>query len=220
MTMIDELPGVSYLGAGEDLLPRTAESFHKLTASAGTASQPWSFSERDACGFRPSHPDGLLWAVLDAGTDLDLVYAAQAAGVELVSLFTGACACSLTEVAPFLCLTPPQSPLVGAFAARRGKGAGLLLDSAAPPEVVFEHLQKIFFGEDETGCGFFFRFYDPAVLRTHLAACTHQERIDLFGPLHGFVLESADPAAGYEFFHLSPEGDLLRSPLGTLFIGR
>jgi hypothetical protein len=39
-----------------------------------------------------------------------------------------------------------------------------------------------------------FRYYDPRVLRSYLPTCTPEELAQVFGPIHSFVMESAEGA--------------------------
>ncbi len=92
---------------------------------------------------------------------------------------------------------------------------GILIDSPAPPSAVFRHLREIFVVRKADGQEYFFRYYDPRVLRTYLPTCNRDELAEFFGPLTGLIaeLESGD---GFELFRRDDRGNLERLPRGFM----
>ena len=48
--------------------------------------------------------------------------------------------------------------------------------------------------QDEGGQEYFFRYYDPRVLRKYLPTCTPEEVRSFFGPVRSFIAENNAPA--------------------------
>ena len=55
-----------------------------------------------------------------------------------------------------------------------------------------DHLRKIFIVEDDEGQEYFFRYYDPRVLRTFLPTCSKCQLDEFFGPIEVAICESSD----------------------------
>tara|TARA_R110001592_G_scaffold60775_4_gene185010 strand:+ start:165 stop:749 length:585 start_codon:yes stop_codon:yes gene_type:complete len=79
------------------------------------------------------------------------------------------------------------------WAEQLGTNTGMLFFSSAWPKLVREHLRTIFKVFDDQGAMFYFRFYDPRVLRTYLPTCTVKECREFFGPIRSIFAESANP---------------------------
>jgi hypothetical protein len=74
-----------------------------------------------------------------------------------------------------------------------GRGAGLLVLTAADLEALEKHLRHFLRVKKEDGAKLLFRFYDPRVLRVYLRACTPDELAAFFGPIDELWLEDRDP---------------------------
>ena len=142
----------------------------------------------------------MLYGVVDGAQDWELAYEAQCLfGQEIRSLFQGDSAASVANVAPYLVPIDPKSNYLHHWAARVGKNAGILLTTAASVDQLHAHLRKLFIITDETGQEFFFRFYDPRVVRVFLPACTPAELAEFFGPIQWLFLEGPEPQAWLRF---------------------
>ncbi|MDZ4848463.1 MAG: DUF4123 domain-containing protein [Pirellulaceae bacterium] len=110
------------------------------------------------------------------------------------SLFKGALAsCEEMElVAPYFLCTDVQSDFLNQWTEYWGMNAGVMFTSSAEPRVIFRHLRSVFVVQDESDQEYFFRFYDPRVLRVYLPTCTTEELAEFFGPIKSFMLESED----------------------------
>src|SRR6185312_16115942 len=114
-------------------------------------------------------PGERLYAVLDAAQDKDLVAEAKRRfGAEVRTLFRGQAAEDLKEVAPYAFPVDPASDFLDLWAEKWGKNVGILLTSAADPARLHRHLRDIFRAKDEAGQEYYFRYYDPRVLRAFL----------------------------------------------------
>lgn len=74
-----------------------------------------------------------------------------------------------------------------------GRGAGLLVLTAADIDALERHLRHFLRVKKEDGAKLLFRFYDPRVLRVYLRACTPDELATFFGPIDELWLEDRDP---------------------------
>ena len=104
----------------------------------------------------------------------------------------------MVDVAPYLVPIAyrPKYPYEGSgyldlWAERLGSSAGILLVTPADPESLRDHLGELFHVTDEAEAHkYFFRFYDPRVLRTYLPTCTPAEAKEFFGPIRHYLVES------------------------------
>lgn len=132
-----------------------------------------------------------LYGIVDAARCVDLAYEAKLLfGKEIRSLFLPEVQTPLWDVAPYLVPIDPDSGFLEHWARRWGTSVGILLVSAADEQTLFDHLRNVFVVEDEEGQEYFFRYYDPRVLRTFLPTCTASQLDELFGPIMEFAMES------------------------------
>jgi hypothetical protein len=85
------------------------------------------------------------------------------------------------------------------WAKRWGTSAGILLASLTEEDALFAHLRKIFVVEDEEKQEYFFRFYDPRVLRGFLPTCSAEQLDQFFGPIDQLTLEGEQGAEVLQF---------------------
>ncbi len=139
-----------------------------------------------------------LYAVADAARDRDLAFAARARfGQPVRSLFTRATIREMDPVAPYLVTMNmganypyPGSGYLDLWATKLGNSAGILLLTEADENGLWSHLRTIFRVTDEEGGKYYFRFYDPRVLRVFLPTCTAAETREFFGPLRTILVEA------------------------------
>jgi hypothetical protein len=112
----------------------------------------------------------------------------------------------LASVCPYLAPFDAALAYMDDWAAYWGRNAGILIVASGHPAALQRHLRKIFVVQDETGQEFFFRYYDPRVLRAYLPTCTGEEARQFFGPVNRIYVEDA---AGTGLLEYVP------SPLGV-----
>lgn len=135
-------------------------------------------------------PGERLYTVVDACQDAELAFVAETQfHLPIRMLFQGDAAQYMRDVAPYFIPIDPASEYLDRWAASWGKNAGILLTSSAGPQTVFRHLRDIFVVKDEEGQEYFFRYYDPRVLRTFLPTCTPEQAAEFFGPIRGVLLK-------------------------------
>lgn len=133
-----------------------------------------------------------LYTVVDACLAPELIELARTEFKQPVRMLFKGKAAALEEVesfAPFFIAIDLETDFLEYWAAYWYENAGILFTSTAEPRVIFRHLRKIFIVQDESGQEYFFRFYDPRVLRTYLPTCTNEEKVNFYGPITSFMFE-------------------------------
>ena len=137
-----------------------------------------------------------LYGVVDAARDQELASVARDRPGQKC-LFTDDPGSHMADVAPYLVPIDfhPRYPFAGSeyldlWAEHLGNSAGILLLTKADPAPLWEHLRNLFRVTDEEDHKYFFRFYDPRVLRLYLPTCTANEAQEFFGPLGRILVES------------------------------
>jgi len=139
-------------------------------------------------------PGELLYGVVDAAQDVELAFEAKCLyNQEIRTLFEGDVAPALADVAPYVVPIDPESEYLRNWTTRSGSHAGILLGAPLDLDSIHAHLRKIFIVQDEEGQEFFFRYYDPRVLRSYLPSCTPEELAEFFGPIRFLVADAEAP---------------------------
>lgn len=145
-------------------------------------------------------PGERLYGVVDAARDAELLYEARILFEQPTrTLFEGPLAASLDYVAPHVVPTDPDGGYMECWIRRLGRSAGILLVTSADLDALRAHLRSIFVVRDGAGEEFFFRYYDPRVLRDYLPTCTPKELEEFFGPVRCAIAENkaADAYVAY-----------------------
>lgn len=222
-----------------DMLQRGSIAISRLgevpaSRTAGTQTQPlfikckgiaeWPFRFHGAKNLTTLRPVGGLYLVIDGAQNLSLAWQAKLAGIAPASLFIGESASHLAQVAPYFLPFPHDNEFLTAWYAARGTHSAILFDSPASPEQLFVHLRNVFIAQDESGQEYFFRYYDPRVLRVYLPTCSPRELKTFFGPIHQFIVET-ESADGYVAYSCNTSGlvtellgDLELNPISTASI--
>ncbi len=132
-----------------------------------------------------------LVGVLDAARNFDIPNRLKSSNTENYCLYEGERAEKLWYVAPYVVRCEQKADFVQWLLNEGwGNSWGIFL-VAKGLEEIRDHLRKFLLvkvdGEDDKD--FYFRFYDPRVLRTYLPTCTEQERKDFFGKTRCFLVE-------------------------------
>ncbi|MBK9118822.1 MAG: DUF4123 domain-containing protein [Phycisphaerales bacterium] len=137
-------------------------------------------------------PGARLYALLDSACAPDGPFEAADAGAACESLFAGRAGDHLRDVAPYLAEFPRRSAFAQWWFAEWGKSVGILLDAPAELAEVRRHFRTLTIVRDARRTKYFFRFYDPRVLRTFLPTCTPAEAERFFGPVRTLYCEDED----------------------------
>ena len=147
-----------------------------------------------------------LYAILDAARDkrIKKMLEAQRAS-PFQSLYEGKQGEELADYAPYIVRVYHDSPLVEKLIEDGwGKSWGIYLRCPLSILEVRRHFRHFLMVKDETGEEFYFRFYDPRVLRVFLPTCTQDQRLEFFGPVERFFMEDDRGAKVLEF---APNGE-------------
>jgi hypothetical protein len=142
-------------------------------------------------------PGETLYAVVDAAQDYRLAVGARdILGEPLRPLFSNA-PHFMTRMGPYLVrikCTNRYPEYMKLWTDQLGGNRGILFFSKAWPKTLRQHLRTLFKVYDEEGEMFYFRFYDPRVLRAYLPTCTIKECREFFGPMRSIFAEGLDSA--------------------------
>ncbi|NQU76003.1 MAG: DUF4123 domain-containing protein [Planctomycetes bacterium] len=139
-------------------------------------------------------PGELLYAVVDGAREgMGPLRGVDLRREQLRSLFEGEMAPYLGDVAPYLVSIDPAGGCLDDWARTWGRSVGILLIAETDFDALWRHLRGLFIAEDEDGQRFFFRYYDPRVLRSYLPTCTADEAGEFFGPIERILVEAEGP---------------------------
>lgn len=189
------------------LVPIRLFSDVEPTLSATAAAPPPDTLAEALALSLPASEHATLYAVIDGSQSFDLAFAARLMGHDLYTLFTGTIAEMAAPAGPCLVVLGERSAFLRRWAKEAGSHSGVLFESTADIAVVGAHLRSVFVATDEAGQEYFFRFYDPRVLRVFLPTCREEELREFFGPVERWIGESED-GGGFTTFTL--DGPQLR----------
>lgn len=141
-------------------------------------------------GSGPRAPQAYM--LLDGARDKRIVPLVRGGGLPYECLYEGPLLPALMAAAPYLVQISPESRFFNQVAPRAWGNAWGIFVVAAPDvtlQALRRHFRTLLRVQDEMGRVSAFRFYDPRVLRGHLAGCSVQERARLFGPVQSMVWE-------------------------------
>jgi hypothetical protein len=122
-------------------------------------------------------------------------------------LFRGRLAPELAAAAPYVVSLGRRSTVTRAVVGTGWRQSlGVFVRSQAILQDLVRHFRQFLQVRDESGRLFFFRFYDPRVLRVYLPTCTPPELRTFFGPVELFSLEGEEEDTMLE---LSLKGGML-----------
>lgn len=134
---------------------------------------------------------GPLYAVLDNARSDRILTLLQESVEDYRSLYEGTGGDALAHVAPYLVSLPPGSRLLERLVTEGwGRRWGSFFTCARPFKEVRRHLRRFLMVADaDTRQRYYFRFYDPGVLRSFFPAATVRQTFELFGPIESFIVE-------------------------------
>jgi hypothetical protein len=131
-----------------------------------------------------------LFAVLDAARDPNGRYEAEQAELECRSLFAGELGDMLEHVAPQLVTFRRSTSFADWWFQQWGRSIGVLVEAPVTLDELRRHLRTLLTVRGPGHDRYYFRFYDPRVLRVYLPVCTADEIRRFFGPIRAFYCES------------------------------
>jgi hypothetical protein len=96
----------------------------------------------------------------------------------------------LASVSPYLFSYHPGQPFAQWLEREgHGQGWGSIFSSYKSFEFIYKHFRQLLIIKNESGEKFYFRFYDPKVIRTTLPAFDKQQLLQFFGAIQSIVCE-------------------------------
>jgi Domain of unknown function (DUF4123) len=151
--------------------------------------------------FASAGPGESLYVLVDAARNQEFPLRLRAAGVAHASLYEASVHEQLWYVAPYLARCERGSAFLSwLLEAGWGRSACVFAASAADLASLRSHLSRFVLVKTEGDeRDFYFRFYDPRVLRAFLPTCTREEARDFFGPIRAYLSEAAASGRGVKF---------------------
>ncbi|MBK8520977.1 MAG: DUF4123 domain-containing protein [Ferruginibacter sp.] len=138
--------------------------------------------------------------LLDAARLKQNLDEAKALNPSCISLYTGEMEAQLVNVFPFLFSFDDHPEFANwYFENGWGQSWGVIILSEYDIRRTADHLKKHILVNTENGKEYFFRFYDPRVLRVFLPTCNTKQLKEFFGPVEQFICEDNDPDFGLIF---------------------
>jgi pSer/pThr/pTyr-binding forkhead associated (FHA) protein len=134
---------------------------------------------------------GARFAVLDTARSERILVLLKESVEACRSLYEGLEGDALAHVAPYLVELPPGSGLLERLV-REGweKRWGIFIDFDGSFKELRRHLRRLLIvGDAESRQSYYFRFYDPVVLRAFLPSCSVKQRTEMFGEIRSFFTE-------------------------------
>ena len=138
--------------------------------------------------------------LLDAARLKQNLDEAKALNPSCISLYNGELEAQLQNAFPFL-FSFEENPEFANWYFKNGWGQswGVLLKSEYDLQKTADHLKKNIIVTTEKEKEYFFRFYDPRVLRVFLPTCNTKQLKEFFGPVEQFICEDEEPDFGLAF---------------------
>lgn len=116
------------------------------------------------------------------------------------AIFLGQMPAVLAKAAPYLVRLRPGD-LFSHWLISRGWGESwvIFIASLCSLDELLVHCRRFLMVKDESGKPFYFRYYDPRVLRTYLPSCNKQELTFLFDKVDSYYAESEDGREIYQY---------------------
>ncbi len=132
-----------------------------------------------------------LYAILDSAKSEDILTFLYQRDERFESLYEGQKAGDWAEVAPYLVNLPLSSDVLPALIEEGWEDNwGIYLASDAGFDSLRTHFRRFLIVDTDEFGQVLFRFYDPRVLRVFMPTFASKERLDIFGPVDYFLMES------------------------------
>lgn len=135
---------------------------------------------------------GHLYAIFDAARTPRIPELLRESVQQSRSLFDGVKGKTLDEVAPHIVKLDGTAPVLDSLVMEGwGLRWGIYFTCKLPLNDVRRHFRRFLMVEDDdSGEKFYFKYYDPFVLRAFLPSCAPRQRSDFFGDVESFFYEA------------------------------
>ncbi len=140
------------------------------------------------------------YILLDAARMGSEIETAKKLNQDFASLFLGKSEESLEMVAPYLFTFNLKSEFASwFFSFGWGNSWGIIFTSAEDINPLIYHFQQLLFIKTRDNGNYYFRFYDPRVLRKILPSYGGKQLSEFFGAITRFICEDETPGRGLVF---------------------
>ena len=140
-----------------------------------------------------------VYTLLDGARDPWIYDYVRRPGLFVSCLYDGKLPTDFARTAPYLASLSRQAWSTRDLLTQGlGESWGIYFHSNAGLGELKEHFRRFLQVQDETGRKFFFRFFDPRVLRAYLPTCDQKELFDFFGPVRRFILDGEQAGTLWE----------------------
>lgn len=143
--------------------------------------------------------DDLVYAIVDGAQAFDVAVGARATGHPVHTLFEGAMAATVAHKGPCVVENARSGAFLDTWVTHLGRSAGVVLKTRLPIEELKRVLRNLFIVRDQTEQEYFFRFYDPRVLRVFLGTAARDQLTEFFVAVPVWVAECED-GKGWMFY--------------------
>ncbi|HBA86853.1 MAG TPA: DUF4123 domain-containing protein [Geobacter sp.] len=141
-----------------------------------------------------------VFAILDGAMVPGLPAHLNSFSPEYICLYRGPLEPDMAQVAPYLALLDRNAAFTDWVLTNGwGRRWGIFGTTKAGLPELRKHFRKFVQVSDASGKVYYFRFYDPAVLRNYLPKCSVEELKELFGPVQWYWMEEVEPRNGRRF---------------------
>src|SRR6266852_5956180 len=155
-------------------------------------SKPLQIQMNSAAGLRKFAAGGYLYALLDAYDNPTVPQKVQELGQEsVVSLFVGEAEKKYWDLAPYLTVVQEET-LDWMVRAIWNAPCGVFILSRTGLETLRTHFRRFLIVQLPDGERWYFRYYDPRILKTYLLNCRADELEVFFGPVRAFGVPEAE----------------------------
>lgn len=147
-----------------------------------------------------SDPECNVFAVLDGASIPNLLNRLGQDAPQHVCLYRGELESDLKAAAPYLVQMSPSSEFTHWLLLEGwGNHWGIFATSPAGLHTLRKHFRTFLLVKGPDSKTFYFRYYDPRVLRLYLPSCNEAETKAVFGPVCRYVAEDRDPSKALLF---------------------
>lgn len=135
-----------------------------------------------------------LYGILDSARSLEIAPALKNIQVEHDSLYRGRSEEPMWDVAPYLVRCERGTPFMQWLLEKGwGNSWGIFLTSTSKLDDLRKHFQQFLLIKLDGNKDFYFRFYDPRILRAFIPSSTLEQSSEIFGPVRSFLMEALTP---------------------------
>ena len=175
-------------------LPPLSDPFDEMNAGQPTVPADAAIKEEPTTldQLRRFATGGYLYALMDSTDQILVPYQAKQLGpTKAMSLFSGTAKEQYWQVAPYLFHVDPA--LLDWIIAKLWKEPwGIFVITKAKFEDLRVHLKKFLLAQLPDGKVWYFRYYDPRILKAYLPVCDLWELQKFFGPVRAFAIAGGE----------------------------